>query len=253
MTREQLKLTKERLDQALVARGLVVSRARARDLVLRGEVKVDGIVAAKPASRVAPQQMLSLAAGAGDYVSRGAIKLRAALDHFGFDPAGRIGLDIGASTGGFTEVLLARGATKVYAVDNGTGQLHASLTANPKVVSLEETDARRLTRTEIPEPVGALVVDVSFISLTKSLGPAMQLAGPGCWLAGLIKPQFEAEHARIPKDGVVTDPSVHARAVEFVETWLAASGQWRVIGTIPSPIKGGDGNSEFLIGAVHVE
>ena len=248
---------KERLDQALVSRGLVISRARARDLVLRGEVKVEGVVAIKPASRVAPGQTLSLAAGAGDYVSRGAIKLRAALDHFGFDPAGRVALDVGASTGGFTEVLLARGAAKVYAVDNGAGQLHATLAANPRVVSMEETDARRLTHAEIPEPVGALVADVSFISLTKALGAAMQLAGPGCWLAGLIKPQFEAGHApmpvvRIPKDGVVTDPRAHARAMEAVDDWLRGQGGWRVLGIIPSPIKGGDGNSEFLIGAVHV-
>ena len=243
---------KERLDQALVTRGLVVSRARARDLVLRGEVKVDGVIAAKPALRVGPAHRLALAPGAGDYVSRGAIKLRAALDHFGFDPAGRIGLDIGASTGGFTEVLLARGATRVYAVDNGVGQLHASLKSDARVISLEETDARRLTRAEIPEPVGALVADVSFISLAKALPAALLLAAPGCWLAGLIKPQFEAERTWIPKDGVITDPDVHADAVALVENWLRDLGGWRILGTLPSPIKGGDGNSEFLIGAIHV-
>ena len=248
MTTQQIK---ERLDQALVNRGLVVSRARARDLVLRGEVAVDGIVAAKPAVRVSPTQRLSLAPGAGAYVSRGAVKLRAALDHFGLDPAGRIGLDIGASTGGFTEVLLARGAAKVYAVDNGVGQLHPSLAADTRVISLEDTDARGLTRSSILEPVGALVADVSFISLTKALPAALRLAAPGCWLTCLIKPQFETAPARIPKDGVVTDAAIHAETVASVETWLRGQGGWHILGTISSPIKGGEGNTEFLIGAIH--
>ncbi len=242
---------KERLDQALVTRGLVISRARARDLVRRGEVRVDGVVAIKPASRVGPAHTIAVTPGAGDYVSRGAVKLRAALDHFQLDAAGRIGLDVGASTGGFTEVLLSRGATKVFAVDNGVGQLHASLQDDPRVVSLEEMDARDLTRDEIPQSVGALVADVSFISLTKVLPTAMRLAAPGCWLVGLIKPQFEAERTWIPKDGVITDPAVHADTVEAVQDWLRGQKGWRVLGTIASPIKGGDGNTEFLIGAVH--
>ena len=243
--------SKERLDQALVTRGLVISRARARDLVLRGEVRVDGIVATKPASRVGPAHTIAVTPGAGNYVSRGAVKLRAALDHFQLDPAGRIGLDIGASTGGFTEVLLGRGAAKVFAVDNGVGQLHASLLDDPRVVSMEETDARHLTPDKIPEPVGAMVADVSFFSLTKVLPPPMRLAAPGCWLVGLIKPQFEAERTWIPKDGVITDPDVHADTVALVEDWLRGQSGWRVLGTIESPIKGGDGNTEFLIGAVH--
>ncbi len=242
---------KERLDQALVTRGLVISRARARDLVQRGEVRVDGIVATKPARRVGLGHHIEVTPGAGDYVSRGAIKLRAALDHFGLDAQGRIGLDVGASTGGFTEVLLARGVVKVFAVDNGIGQLHASLQTDPRVVSLEETDARNLTRTEIPEPVGALVADVSFISLTKVLPSPMRLAAPGCWLVGLIKPQFEAERTWIPKDGVITDPDIHADTVRLVMEWMRGCVGWRVLGTLESPIKGGDGNTEFLIGAVH--
>ncbi len=242
---------KQRLDQALVTRGLVKSRARARDLVLRGEVKIDGSIEIKPARIVAPAQRVAIAPGAGDYVSRGALKLRAALDHFGFDPAGRVGLDIGASTGGFTEVLLARGAVKVFAVDNGVGQLDAALIADPRVASLEATDARQLTDKDITAPVGAIVADVSFISLTKVLGPALHWAAPGCWLAGLIKPQFEAERAHIPRHGVVTDPAIHADAVSRVEAWLRSLEGWRVLGTIPSPITGGDGNREFLIGAIH--
>ena len=244
-------IEKDRLDQALVSRGLVVSRARARDLVRRGEVMVDGSVVVKPAARVGPHHDLTLAPGAGDYVSRGAIKLRAALDYFGLEPAGRIGLDIGSSTGGFTEVLLARGAIKVYAVDNGVGQLHASLRTDQRVVSLEETDARGLTANEISEPVGALVADVSFISLVKVLPAAMRLVAPGCWLAALIKPQFEAERTWLPKDGVITDADIHAETVAAVANWLAGCEGWRVLGTLASPIKGGDGNSEFLIGAVH--
>ena len=247
-----IRQAKERLDQALVSRGLVISRARARDLVLRGEIKIDDVVAAKPASRVGPEQQLSLAPGAGDYVSRGAVKLRAALDHFGFDPAGRIGLDIGASTGGFTEVLLDRGAAKVYAVDNGVGQLHPSLMSDARVTSFEGTDARLLTHNEIPEPVGALVADVSFISLTKALPAALSLAAPGCWLVGLIKPQFEAGRTAIPRHGIVTDAQVHADVVAGVESWLRACAGWRNLGAIPSPIKGGDGNTEFLIGAIYV-
>ncbi len=242
---------KQRLDQALVTRGLVKSRARARDLVLRGEVKIDGAIETKPARTVRPTHCVVLAPGAGQYISRGALKLRAALDHFGLDPAGRVGLDIGASTGGFTEVLLARGATKVFAVDNGIGQLDPTLAADPRIISLENTDARLLTACDITTPVGALVADVSFISLTKVLGPPLQWAAPGCWLAALIKPQFEAERASIPRHGIVTDPAVHAVAVARVETWLCGLGSWRVLGTIPSPITGGDGNQEFLIGAIH--
>ncbi len=243
---------KPRLDQELVTRGLVISRARARDLVRRGEVKIDGVPATKPSQRIASRSKLTVTPGAGDYVSRGAVKLRAALDAFGFDATDRVALDIGASTGGFTEVLVARGAAKVFAVDNGTNQLHPSLRQEAKIVSLESTDARRLTRDEIPDLIGAIVADVSFISLTKVLAAPMRLAARGCWLVGLIKPQFEAEPTWIPKDGVVTDPDVHEDAVELVRAWLAEQDGWRIVGTIESPIKGGDGNTEFLIGAVNV-
>jgi 23S rRNA (cytidine1920-2'-O)/16S rRNA (cytidine1409-2'-O)-methyltransferase len=242
---------KLRLDQALVSRGLVVSRARARDLILRREVTVNGEMCAKVAQRVDATAILAVTPGAGDYVSRGAIKLRAALDAFRFDATGLVALDVGASTGGFTEVLLARGAAKVYAVDNGVGQLHTSLRADPRVVSLEAQDARRLTLAQVPDPIRAIVADVSFISLTKVLPAAMALSAPGCWLVGLIKPQFEAERTWIPKDGVITDPDVHADTVALVEAWFAEQTGWTTVGIIESPIKGGDGNTEFLIGAVH--
>ena len=241
---------KQRLDQALADQGLVVSRARARDLILRGEVTVDGRPVRKPSQKVGHAAQLAVTPGAGDYVSRGAVKLRAALDHFQLDPAGRVALDIGASTGGFTEVLLAGGATRFYAVDNGVGQLHATLRADARVVSMEATDARRLTPAEIPVAVGAIVADVSFISLPKALSAALQLAGADCWLVGLVKPQFEGEPTSIPKDGVVTDRNVHTEACHRVEAWLRGQAGWHIRGVIQSPIKGGDGNTEFLIAAV---
>lgn len=242
---------KLRLDVALVTRGLVVSRARARDIIKRGEVRVNGIIAERTAMMVNAASVIELAPGAGDYVSRGALKLRPALGAFGFAADGRICLDVGASTGGFTEVLLQGGARRVYAVDNGRGQLHPDLLADDRVISLEETDARQLDAQIIPEPVGAIVADVSFISLRKALPAALALAAPACWLVALIKPQFEAEPAWIPRDGVITDADVHADVVKTVVGWLAARPGWRVLGTVASALKGGDGNSEFLVGAIH--
>ncbi len=240
---------KQRLDLALVARGLVVSRSRAADLIARNLVSVDGQIARRASGLVGPLHRLDVADGAGDYVSRGSLKLIAALDTFGFDPAGQVALDVGASTGGFTSVLLERGAARVYAVDNGRDQLHASLRHNPRVVVLEGVDARTLTSSEIREPVGAITADVSFISLAQVLPAAMALAAPGCWLAALIKPQFEAGPAHVPRTGVIIDPAVHAAAVAKIRDWLAAAPGWQSMGTIPSPIKGGEGNTEFLIGA----
>jgi 23S rRNA (cytidine1920-2'-O)/16S rRNA (cytidine1409-2'-O)-methyltransferase len=242
---------RQRLDVALVQRGLVVSRARAQDIIDRGEVAVDGIVARHGSLRVGPASRIDLQPGAGAYVSRGALKLEPALDRFGLSPAGRIALDVGAAAGGFTEVLLARGARRVYAIDNGRGQLHPTLRGDPRVVPLEETDARRLDRTLVPEPVGALVADVSFIALHKALPAALRLVEPGAWLVALVKPQFEAGPARVPKDGIVTDAGVHAAVVEAVSTWLEGEPGWRILGAMPSPIRGGNGNMEFLIGAAY--
>lgn len=238
-----------RLDLALVERGLAPSRSRARDLIKSGNVSVDQRVCTKPGTEVGAGQVLELAPGAVLTVSRGAAKLEAALDSFGFPVQGRVALDVGASTGGFTEVLLARGAEKVYAVDVGHDQLHASLRAEPRVLSLEGCDARALTRDLIPEPVAAIVADVSFISLTKALGAALALAGPGAWLVALIKPQFEAGRAAIGKGGIVRDPAARAAAVDQVTAWLTGCEGWRLTGVIASPIKGGSGNEEFLLGA----
>ncbi len=241
--------SRQRLDQALVSRGLVATRARARDLIRRGEVTVDGRGVEKPAAIVTTSNVISVVGDGAAFVSRGALKLRAALHHFGFDATGRVALDIGASTGGFTEILLAAGAIKVVAVENGVGQLHPRLATDPRVCSLETCDARHLDRALVPDPIGAIVVDVSFISVTKALPAALELAIPGCWLVALIKPQFEAGLGRVPRDGVVKDPLVHSEVVATVETWLTSRPGWTCQGHIPSPIHGGDGNVEFLLGA----
>ena len=241
---------RQRLDLALVARGLAATRAQARDLIGRGCVSVDGVVVTKSAALVAEAVAVAVADGAADYVSRGGLKLAAALDAFGFDANGTIALDVGASTGGFTQVLLARGAAKVYAVDVGHGQLHARLAGDKRVVSLETCDARRLTRALIPDPIGAIVADVSFISLTKALPAALVLAGPSAWLVALVKPQFEAGRAAIGKGGIVRDPGVREQAVAAVQSWMAQQPGWRVAGVVPSPIAGGSGNREFLLGAL---
>ena len=178
------------------------------------------------------------------------MKLIAALDHFRFPVAGIVALDVGASTGGFTQALLARGAARVYAVDVGHGQLHARLAGDARVVSLEGRDARQLDRALVPEPVGAIVADVSFISLAKALPVPLTLAGAGAWLVALIKPQFEAGRAAVGKGGIVRDPEARQRAVAAVRDWVAAQPGWRVLDVIASPIAGGSGNEEFLLGAV---
>jgi 23S rRNA (cytidine1920-2'-O)/16S rRNA (cytidine1409-2'-O)-methyltransferase len=238
-----------RLDVVLVERGLAVSRARARDLIRRGLVEVAGTVETKAGATIAPGADVRVAAGAGDHVSRGALKLMAALEHFRFSALGVVALDVGASTGGFTQVLLERGAARVFAVDVGHGQLHARLAEDPRVVSLERCDARSLDRTRIPEPVGAIVADVSFISLTKALPAALALAAKPAWLVALVKPQFEAGRAAVGRGGIVRDAAARARAVALVQDWVAAQAGWQISGVIPSPIAGGSGNQEFLLGA----
>lgn len=240
---------RQRLDIELVARGLAPTRSQARDLVRRGCVKVGGAVAAKAGAEVGADAEIEVEAGAQPYVSRGGLKLAAALAAFGFDAAGRIALDVGAATGGFTQVLLEAGARRVYAVDVGTGQLHPGIAADRRVVSLEGRDARTLDRSVIPEPVGAIVVDVSFISLTQALPAAIALTAPGAWLAALVKPQFEAGREHIGKGGIVRDDAAREMALARVRDWLAGQPGWRIAGTIASPISGGGGNLEYLIGA----
>jgi 23S rRNA (cytidine1920-2'-O)/16S rRNA (cytidine1409-2'-O)-methyltransferase len=238
-----------RLDQMLVDRGLAVSRSRSRDLILRRFVRVDGVVCDKPARDVTAKAAIEVVEEAPHFVSRGAEKLIKALDHFAFETSGLVALDIGASTGGFTEVLLHRGAARVYAVDVGTGQLHTSLLADPRVVALEQQNARGLTMEHIPEAIGAIVADVSFISLTKALAVPLTFASPGAWLIALIKPQFEAGPGAVGKGGIVREAGVRTKAVHDVEQWFAVQQGWRVLGVIGSPILGGSGNTEFLIGA----
>jgi 23S rRNA (cytidine1920-2'-O)/16S rRNA (cytidine1409-2'-O)-methyltransferase len=250
MRREQEHKRRGRLDARLVELGLVPSRARAQDLIRRGLVNIAGVVETRPSAGVPTDAAIRLSDAAGDHVSRGAMKLIAALDHFHFPVAGTVALDVGASTGGFTQALLERGAARVYAADVGRGQLHARLAGDARVVSLEGRDARQLDRALVPEPVGAIVADVSFISLAKALPVPLTLAGAGAWLVALIKPQFEAGRAAVGKGGIVRDAEARRRAVTAVRDWVAAQPGWRVLEVIASPIAGGSGNEEFLLGAV---
>jgi 23S rRNA (cytidine1920-2'-O)/16S rRNA (cytidine1409-2'-O)-methyltransferase len=247
---KQAAANEARLDLAIVARGLAASRAQARDLIRRGLVTLAGKVERRPAASVRAGDAIHVS-GARSHVSRGAAKLAAALDHFGFTTGGIVALDVGASTGGFTQVLAERGAARVYAVDVGHGQLDPRVAALPQVVALEGCDARGLDRAKVPDPVDAIVADVSFISLTKALPAALALARRGAWLIALVKPQFEAGRAAVGKGGVVRDPAMRQRAVDLVRDWLAAQPGWKIIGVIPSPIAGGSGNREFLLGATH--
>ena len=236
-----------RLDQALVARGLAGSRARAQALIAAGVVTVDGLPETRPARKVGPEATLALTGDPLPYVSRAALKLVHALDAFGLDPAGRVALDLGASTGGFSEVLLERGAAEVWAVDVGHGQLAPRLRAEPRLHAIEGLNARDLTAAHVPPP-GFLTSDLSFISLAKALPPALGLAKPGALLVALVKPQFEVGPAFVGKGGIVRDAQAVARAREGVRAFLAASG-WKVLGEDTSPIQGGDGNTEYLIAA----
>jgi len=237
---------RKRADLLLVERGLFESRAKAQAAIAAGLVTADDEPVRKPSDVIAIDCVLR-AAPAHPWVSRGGVKLAAALDHFGFDPTRRVGLDVGASTGGFTEVLLTRGARRVYAVDVGHGQLHARVASRPDVVALEAVDARQLTPAMIPEPLAFATVDVSFISLKLVLPPVLALLRPPAWLIALIKPQFEAGRQHLKK-GVVRDPQVHATVCDDIAGFVAAQ-RCRVAGVIPSPITGGEGNHEFLIGA----
>lgn len=238
--------TRQRADRLLVERGLFDSRTKAQAAIAAGLVTANAAPVRKASEEIAVDAALS-ATPAHPYVSRGGVKLAAALDHFKFDPQGRICLDVGASTGGFTQVLLERGAKRVYAVDVGHGQLHESLRGRPEIVSLEQTDIRTLSAAQLNEPPDLVTVDVSFISLKLALPPALALAKPPAQLIALIKPQFEAGRAQAKK-GIVRDPAVHAAVCDDISAFVASLG-WRVLGIIPSPIAGGDGNTEFLLGA----
>lgn len=240
---------KLRLDQAMVARQLVATRARARDLISRGFVRVQDETITKPSARVGGDARIMLDVAAPLYVSRGAEKLTAALEAFGFSPAGRLALDVGASTGGFTQVLLAGGARKVFAVDVGHDQLDAGLRAVPEVISLEGVDARSLTPAMLDGGVDAVVVDVSFISLLKVLPSVLALTHPGAWLIALVKPQFEVGRENLGKGGIVRDAAAQQAALGRVRGWLSAQSGWWIAGDMSSPITGGSGNHEFLVGA----
>jgi 23S rRNA (cytidine1920-2'-O)/16S rRNA (cytidine1409-2'-O)-methyltransferase len=239
---------RQRIDLLLVERGLFESRAKAQAAIEAGFVQADDVKVRKASETIAVNARLR-ASPAHPYVSRGGVKLAAALDHFGFDPRGRLCLDVGASTGGFTQVLLERGASLVYAVDVGHGQLHASLRARSEVVCLEDTDIRALSPARLGEPPDLVGIDVSFISLKLVLPAALALTKTPAQLIALIKPQFEAGRAAL-KRGIVRDPAVHAAVCADIAAFVASLG-WRVRGIIPSPIDGGDGNAEFLLGATH--
>jgi 23S rRNA (cytidine1920-2'-O)/16S rRNA (cytidine1409-2'-O)-methyltransferase len=239
-------IARMRIDRLLVERGLFESRAKAQAAIEAGLVVADEAPVAKASLEVSIDAILR-AEAAHPFVSRGGVKLAAALDHFGFDPAGETCLDVGASTGGFTDALLARGATRVYAVDVGRGQLHRTLRARCEVVPLEGTDIRNLAPGALVPLATFVVVDVSFISLRLVLSAALALARPPARVVALIKPQFEAGPAQIKK-GIVRDAKVHAAVCAEIRQTVTALG-WTVLGIIPSPILGGDGNREFLLGA----
>jgi 23S rRNA (cytidine1920-2'-O)/16S rRNA (cytidine1409-2'-O)-methyltransferase len=239
---------KVRLDQLLVARGLAESRSRAKAAIEAGGVTVDG-AAAKAASQTVPEDAVVTYADAHRWVGRGALKLDHALTLWPVAVEGRTVLDIGASTGGFTEVCLERGAARVFAVDVGSGQIHARVAADPRVVNLEHTDARDLTTARIPEPPQLIVCDASFIGLAKVLPAALSLAAPDADLVTLVKPQFEMEsRGDVGRGGVVRDVEARQAALDRVSAWLEAQG-WRVGAVAESPITGGDGNVEFLLWA----
>ena len=242
---------RQRADLALVERGLAESRARAQALILAGIVFSGEQRVAKAGDLLKPDQPLDVRGQDHPWVSRGGVKLAHALAHFALSPAARIGLDIGASTGGFTDVLLHHAAAKVYAVDVGHGQLAWKLRNDPRVVVLERVNARYLTAEHVPEPPGAIVCDASFIGLRTILPAPLALAAPGAWAVALIKPQFEVGPA-IAKGGVVRDAGVHARVCAEIAAWWSSLPGWRVLGIEPSPLLGPEGNREFLIAAERV-
>ncbi|WP_375243791.1 TlyA family RNA methyltransferase [Sphingomonas parapaucimobilis] len=241
-------MAKQRVDQILVDRGLVESRSRAQALVMAGLVFSGETKIAKPGQQLAEDAVLDVRGRDHPWVSRGGIKLAHGLEHFGWDVTDTVAIDVGSSTGGFTDVLLQKGAAKVYAVDSGTNQLAWSLRQDPRVIVHEQTSARILTEVHIPEPVDIIVCDASFIGLAKVLERPLSFAKPGARLLALIKPQFEAGREEVGKGGVVRDAAVHQRVCDQVVAWLTDSG-WQVAGVTQSPITGPEGNIEFLVAA----
>ncbi len=244
------KVKRERADRLLVARDLAESRARAQALILAGRVFSGEARIDKAGQTLAEDAPLELRGRDHPWVSRGGLKLIQGLDHFAIDPRGLTCLDVGASTGGFTDVLLDRGARRVFAVDVGHGQLAWKLRNDPRVVVLERTNARYLTTAEVPEPVELIVCDASFIGLETLLPANLALAAAGARLLALIKPQFEVGKGQVGKGGVVRDAELHAQVCARIEAWLGAQAGWRVLGLTESPILGPEGNKEFLIAAV---
>jgi len=238
---------KQRADQLVVARGLAASRARAQALIMAGEVYAGTRRVAKAGEQLAGDVQLTLKGRDHPWVSRGGCKLAGALETFGVDPTGAVAADLGASTGGFTDVLLQRGAARVYAVDVGHGQLAWSLRQDPRVVVLERTNARYLTAEQAPEPLDLLVCDASFIGLETLLPAPLALAGPGARLVALIKPQFEVGRGQVGKGGVVRDPALHEAVCARIRDWLDAQAGWAVRGLGRSPVAGPEGNVEFLV------
>ena len=237
---------KTRLDRLLVARGLAETREKAQAMILAGRVSVDGRRAEKAGTAVAEIAAIEVAGPPHPYVSRGGVKLAAALDAFGIDPSGAVCLDAGASTGGFTDCLLRRGAARVYAVDVGKGQLDAKLRSDPRVVLREKVNARRLSRAEVPEPVAIAAIDLSFISVRLVLPAVVALLAPGARVVVLVKPQFEAGRGEVPRGGVVRSEATRRRVVEEVARAGEALGL-DVVGSIESPIRGAKGNVEVLV------
>jgi 23S rRNA (cytidine1920-2'-O)/16S rRNA (cytidine1409-2'-O)-methyltransferase len=239
---------RQRLDVLVVSRGLAASREKAQALILAGQVLVNGQKADKAGANVDAAARIELLTQPR-YVGRGGLKLEAALDHFAIDPAGKICLDVGSSTGGFTDCLLQRGAARVYAIDVGTGQLDWKLRNDPRVIVQEQVNARYLTREQIPEPVALAVCDVSFISITMILPALAALLAPDAEMVILVKPQFELDRDQVGKGGIIRDPALHHQACQRVETATRLLGFHTQI--IPSPILGAEGNREFLLHARH--
>lgn len=242
-------MAKQRADQALVARGLVDSRAKAQALIMAGKVFSGERRIDKAGMSLKDDAPLEVRGQDHPWVGRGGLKLAHAIEHFGLDAEGRTAIDVGSSTGGFTDVLLANGAAKVYAVDVGKGQLAWRLRTDERVVVMEGVNARHLTAEQIAEPIDIVVCDASFIGLSTVLPTPLSFARSGAWLAALIKPQFEAGREHVGKNGVVRDEAVRQAVVDRIVAWLEETAGWQVMGVAESPITGAEGNVEFLVAA----